>query len=397
MSRLIGNEAKYVQEVLSHEFRASKSGFMVRRLEAAFAERLGVNHAIAMSNGTATLHSILAAAGVGPGDSVIVPALTMASTSLAVVHAGATPVWADVCRDSWCIDTDSVERLLDENTKAIIAVALYGIPPDLDRLVSLCRSRNIVLVEDDAQCVFGTYGKRLAGTFGKASSFSFQSSKTLTAGEGGIVVTDDAKLADRIRSFSSLGYRPGITRDELQRPSAVRHETLGWNYRMSDLQAAVALAQLEDAEFHVNSRQNAAFAMSQDCRWLVKQSASYEHKSADWALTYRMENAPLTWEQFRNRFIAFGGDPFYACWLPNYQEPVFKDYDAEYCPVAESIQPNIVAFKTNYDLFDEAVEQNRILEKTIENCNKVPKEFPSEESSHERRESLKRRYEEMGI
>jgi perosamine synthetase len=398
MARLIGNETKYVQEVLSHEFRASKSGFMVARLERAFAEKLGMAHAIALCNGTATLHAILGALDIGVGDEVIVPALTMASTSLAVLHAGATPVWADVDRDSWCIDTESVEKLINERTRAVIAVALYGMPPDLDRLVSLCRSRNIVLVEDDAQCVFGTYGKRLAGTFGKASSFSFQSSKTLTAGEGGIIVTDDAKLAERIRSFSCLGYKPGVKREDIQSPQASRHFSIGWNYRMSDLQAAVALAQLEDAEFHVNSRQNAAFAMSQDCRWLVKQSATYECKSANWALAYRMENAPVSWEQFRNRFIAFGGDPFYACWLPNYQEPVFKDYDAEYCPVAESIQPNIVAFKTNYDLFDEAVEQDRILTKTIDDCVRgLVKEFPSEESSHERREALRRKYEDMGI
>ena len=381
MSRLIGNEAKYVQEVLSHEFRASKAGFMVRRLEDAFSKRLGVNHAIAMCNGTATLHSILAASGVGYGDNVIVPALTMASTSLAVLHAGANPVWADVCNDSWCIDVDSVERLIDERTKAIIAVALYGLPPDLERLAALARSRNIALIEDDAQCVFGTVGKRMAGTIGKASSFSFQSSKTLTCGEGGIVVTDDAKLAERIRSFSCLGYRPGVKREDIQHPGAIRHHSLGWNYRMSDLQAAVALAQLEDAEFHVNSRQNAAFAMSQDCRWLIKQSASYECKSAAWALAYRMENSPVTWEQFRNRFIAFGGDAPYACWLPNYQEPVFEGYDAD-CPVAEEIQPNIIAFKTNYDLFDEAVEQDRILNNTIDNCVRgLVDEFPSEESS----------------
>jgi perosamine synthetase len=212
----------------------------------------------------------------------------------------------------------------------------------------------------------------MAGGIGKASSFSFQSSKTLTAGEGGIVVTDDAILANSIRSFSCLGYKAGGSRDDIQHPGAIRHHKVGWNYRMSDLQAAVALAQVEDFDYHVNIRQNSAFAMSQDCRWLIPQSASYEHKSASWALCYRMENAPVTWEQFRNRFIAFGGDAPYACWLPNYMEPAFgQELDID-CPVAEEIQPRIIAFKTNYLLFDEAQEQDRILQRTIKNCETFP-------------------------
>ena len=109
---------------------------------------------------------------------------------------------------------------------------------------------------------------------------------------------------------------------------------------MADLQAAVALAQLEDIEYHVNTRQNAAFAMSQDCEWLIPQEANYEHKHACWSLAFRLsETAPVSWEQFREKFIALGGDPFYACWLPNYKEPVFKKWTNVDCPVAEEIQP----------------------------------------------------------
>ena len=378
MSRLAGNERKYIEEVLSHEFRASKAGFMVARLERAFAERFESSHAIALCNATATLHAILAGLGVGPWDEIITPALTMASTSLSVLHAGAIPVWADVCEDSWCIDPESVEQLINERTRAVIAVALYGMPPDMDRLAEICRTNDIVLIEDNAQGVGATYKGRLAGSFSVASSWSFQSSKTLTCGEGGIVLTNDEALAGRIRQVACLGYSPSNTRENIQNPTANRHYCLGWNYRMSDLQAAVALAQLEDIEYHVNTRQNAAFAMSQDCEWLIPQTAEYDFKHAYWSLAYRLEDAPVTWEQFRNRFLAFGGDPFYACWLPTYKEPVFQyegewpEYNTPECPVAEAIQPNIIAFKTNYDLFDEAQEQDAILQRTIENCEKFP-------------------------
>ena len=374
MPRLIGSELKYIQEVLHHEFRSSKAGFMVSRFEKAFAEKWGVSHAIAMCNGTATLHAILGSLDVRSGDSVICPSLTMASTSLAVLHAGATPVWCDVALDSWCLDPDKLEELIDERTRAIITVALYGIPPDMDRILQIADAHSIPVIEDDAQCVWGFYKGRLAGTIGKAASFSLQSSKTLTAGEGGVVVTDDSRLADRIREISNLGYPMGSTRERIQHPDAVRHGILGWNYRMSDLQAAVALAQLEDLDYHVNTRKNAAYALSEDCPWLIEQSADYEYKPACWSKAYRMENAPVTWEVFREKFIANGGDPFYACWLPNYKEPVFqkwlsdRDWKEKLCPVAEEVQPNIIAFKTNYDLFDEAIEQGKVLQKTIEEC-----------------------------
>jgi len=378
MSRLIGNELKYIQQVLFHEFRTSKAGFMVGRLERAFAERFDCAHAIAMCNGTATLHAIMGAADIGSGHEVICPALTMASTSLAVLHAGAIPVWCDVCEDSWCIDAERIEELINERTRAIITVALYGLSPDMDPIIELARKHNLLIIEDDAQAVGGTYKGRLVGTIGDASSFSFQSSKTLTCGEGGIIVTNDATKAETIRSFASLGYKTGFSREDIQKPGAIRHYSIGWNYRMSDLQASVALGQLEDIEFHINTRQNAAFALSQDCRWFIEQSASYEHKHAAWSKAFRLENAPVSWQGFREKFIENGGDPFYACWLPTYLEPMFNDlYNEDLglgpadCPVAEEIQPNILAFKTNYDLFDEALEQDRILQKTIEQCERL--------------------------
>lgn len=364
----MGNELRYIQEVLHHEFRASKSGFMVGRFERAFADRFGMAYGIALCNGTATLHACLEACAVGKGDQVITPSLTMASTSLAVLHAGATPIWCDVCEDSWCLNPDRLEKLINERTRAIITVALYGMPPDMDRILEIADAHGIPVIEDDAQCIYGSYKGRLAGTIGKAASFSLQSSKTLTAGEGGVVVTSDRTLAERIRSFSSLGYKSGVLREELQSPQARRHYVYGFNYRMSDLQAAVALGQLENVEYHVNTRTNAAYALSVDCPWMVEQTADYEYRHACWSKAYRLKNAPVSWEAFRRKFIENGGDPFYSCWLPNYREPVF-DRQAD-CPVADEIQPDIMAFKTNYELFDESVEQGNILESTIEKISR---------------------------
>ena len=345
--RLSGNERKYVEEVLSHEFRSSKSGFMVLRLEAAFADHFAVKHAVALCNGTATLHSILAALNCSPGDEIIVPALTMASTALCCLHAGLSPVFADVCKDSWCIDPESIKRLINERTRAIITVALYGMPPDMDRILEV--AGDIPVIEDDAQCVGGYYKGRLAGTIGKVASFSFQSSKTLTAGEGGIVITDDDKLAESIRSFACLGYPPGITKRDIQHPNATRHHGIGWNYRMADLQAAVALAQLENMESHVKQRQDAARNISFISG--IEQFASYDHVHAYWSKAYRLED--MGWDEFRAQWLAEGRELFYSCWLPNYKEPVFqkwlrdRDWPDPECPVAEEIQPKIVAFQTN--------------------------------------------------
>ena len=258
--RIGGNESMYIQEVLDSEFRSSKGSLMMRRLEEAFGKRFGTKYAISFVNGTATMHAALEAMNIGPGDEVIIPPLTMSSTTFAVLQANATPVFADVDPHSFQIDVDSIRQRITARTRAIITVALYGLCPDMDPIMELAESRGIMVIEDNAQCFLGTYKGRVVGTIGHCSSYSFQSSKHITSGEGGMILTGDLALAENIRKVQSLGYsgvtasKGKITKRDIQDPDYSRHVTMGWNYRMPELCCAVALAQIENIDLLVERR-----------------------------------------------------------------------------------------------------------------------------------------------
>lgn len=383
--RISLREVAYVMEVLRSEFRASKSAGMLQRLEAAFAQKFGVRYAISFINGTATLHAALAAAGVGPGDEVIVPPLTMASTSLAVLHAGALPVFADIDPDTWTISPDSIRERITERTKAIVPVAIYGLSPDMDAIMAIAEEHHLFVLEDDAQCFLGKYKGRLVGTLGHAASFSFQSSKHMTSGEGGMVITNDRDLADRIRKFNSLGYaavgaeQPKISKDEIQDPNYARHVTLGWNYRMPELCAAVALGQLERLDLLVGLRRKAASYFAQaveGCSWLTPQKVPEGYEHAYWTYVLRLDRDDITWHDFRAKFVEFGGEPFYGAWRLTYLEPAFQgkrfaDYQWQefgpgLCPVAEATQPRLIQLPTNYFSEDVMERQAEALARTID-------------------------------
>ena len=205
----------------------------VKQFEKEFAEWLGVKHAIAVSNGTVALHLALLALGVGSGDEVIVPDLTFASPANMVVLTGARPVFVDVTREYWCIDPKDFRRKITRRTKAVIVVHLYGHPADMDEVLEIARENNIYVIEDCAEAHGAEYRGRKVGTFGDIATFSFYANKIITTGEGGMVVTNDDELADKIRLMRDHGMRPRYW-----------HIVLGFNYRMTGLQAAVGIAQL---------------------------------------------------------------------------------------------------------------------------------------------------------
>lgn len=393
--RRIGDqEAKYVQEVLASEFSNSRGVDMVGRFERAYAQKFGRAFAIAEANGTTTLHSALVAAGVRAGDEVIVPPLTMASTAMAVLQTDAVPVFADVEEDTLQIDPKSIERCITPRTKAIMTVALYGLSPDMDPIMALARQHNLMVIEDDAQCFMATYKGHLVGTIGHLSSFSFQATKHMTAGEGGVVLTDDPELADAVRRFSVLGYasvsrKTGkVSKDDIQNPNYERHVSMGFNYRMSELCAAVSLGQLERLDELVRRRVDSAKLFIDAigaCGWLLPQTTPEDRTHSYWALAVRLVHPTVTWVEFRKKFMEFGGDGIYATWKLSYQEPMFQQknftgkekvleatYQGAYqswgpglCPVAERVQQQILAFKTNYWDWERAERQAEILKKTI--------------------------------
>jgi perosamine synthetase len=388
--RRIGDrERAYVEEVLASDFRVSAGATMTARLEHAFAELVQARYAIAFVNGTATLHAILAAAGVGPGDEVIVPPLTMASTALAVLHAGAVPVFADVDADTFNLDPRSAAARITTRTRAIMPVALYGLPADLEGLTRLAEDRGVCLIEDDAEAFLASIDGRPIGAIGDAGSFSLQSSKQLTSGEGGLVSTNDGDLAERIRRFNSLGYaavgasRGAIAKDAIQDPGYARHLSVGFNYRMPELCAAVALAQVERAHELLERRIAVARlfgAALLGASWLVPQDTPPGMTHTYWTYALRLADPGVGWHQFRDVFLAEGGDPFYGAWRLTYLEPLFavgcpvcrracdgqhQNYGPGLCPVAEELQPRLIQMKTNYWRWEDAERQADALARTI--------------------------------
>ena len=217
-----------------------RAGEYPRRFEAAFAEYVGRRHAIALPSCTSALHLALAAAGVGPGDRVVVPDATWIASAAPVDYVGATPVFADVDRESWCLDAGALERAITPEVKAVIPVDLYGNMPDMAALQAVCARHDVALIEDAAEAVGSEHGGRRSGAFGVASTFSFHGSKTLTTGEGGMLLTDDDELYERCRFLADHGRPPG--------DRAFRNTEVAFKYKMSALQAALGLAQLERVE-----------------------------------------------------------------------------------------------------------------------------------------------------
>ena len=377
-------EARYVRQVLENQFSNSRYGEFICRLEEGFAKRFGVRYAVAQVNGTATLHSALVAAGVGVGDEVIVPPLTMMSTTFSVLQAGAVPVFADVDPSTFTIDPVSIGACITPKTKAIITVSLFGLPPDMDPIMELATEHDLCVIEDDAQCFLGYYKNRIAGSIGHMASYSFQISKHLTCGEGGVLISNDEDIAERARRFGSLGYasvgadasKAKVTREAIQDPAYERHAVLGWNYRISDLSAAVALAQTERIEELVARRglnANLYAEAHRGCSWLRPQVVSDDCVHSWWTYPLRLDNeGAFDWRKFRKKYVDFGGDGIYAAWQLNYLEPVLRGqklgsqlFEVGLCPVAESLQPKLLLFKTNYMNSKRAERQAEALKDTI--------------------------------
>jgi dTDP-4-amino-4,6-dideoxygalactose transaminase len=216
--------------------------------EEKFAAWQGSKYAISAATGTAALHVALSALGIGPGDEVIVPSYTFIATSFSVVQAGAIPRFADVNLDDHCISVESAEKLVNERTRAIIPVHLYGNVCDMDQILAFAKDHNLFVIEDNAEAFGGAYKGKKTGTLGHMAACSFCQNKTFTTGgEGGMVTTDDEDLAWKARSFRDHGYdvKERLNLLELEQKLPYIHNMVGWNYRMTEMQSAIGLAELE--------------------------------------------------------------------------------------------------------------------------------------------------------
>lgn len=235
---LAGREKEYVNQCLDSTWISSKGDF-ISRFERGFAEYIGANHATSVSNGTVAIHLALEALGIGSGDEVIVPALTYIASVNTIIQTGAKPVFVESLEASWQIDPEDVRRKITSRTKAVMGVHLYGLPCNMVELQKICQEYELLLVEDCAEA-FGTYYEgQHAGTFGDISTFSFFGNKTITTGEGGMVVAKNKSVIDKAYHLKNQGV------------SAAReywHDIVAYNYRMTNICAAIGLAQLEKAD-----------------------------------------------------------------------------------------------------------------------------------------------------
>lgn len=256
---LVGEEeVAAVREVLLSGMYVS--GKKVQEFEARYADYIGAKHAVMVNSGTAALHLVLDALGVGPGDEVIVPALTFFSTATAVIHQNAIPVFADI-DEHYCMDPDSVEQVITERTKAIIPVHYFGYMADMNRLMEIARKHNLKVIEDCAQAHGAEYYGKKAGAIGDAGAFSFFATKNMTTGEGGGITTNDEEIAKRAKLTRAHGM---INRDD--------HALLGYNYRMTEIEAAFGMVQLAKLDDFNQARiRNSEYILDRlrDLDWLA--------------------------------------------------------------------------------------------------------------------------------
>lgn len=245
---LAGNEKKYVIDCLDSTWISSK-GKYINEFETSFAKYIGIQHAASVSNGTVAIHLALIALGIGPGDEVIVPTLTYIASVNPIVYTGATPVFVDSLHSTWQMDPEDVRKKITNKTKAIMAVHLYGHACDMDELSKIAKEYDLFLIEDCAEAIGSKFKDQHVGTFGDIATFSFFGNKSITTGEGGMVVTNDETLYQRAIHFKGQG---------LAKHRQYWHDVIGYNYRMTNICAAIGLAQLEQVDSFLSRKKEIA-------------------------------------------------------------------------------------------------------------------------------------------
>lgn len=313
------DERKNIAEVM--ESGRFVQGPFVKQFEEKWADYVGVDHAVAVTNGTVAIQLALNALGLEPGDEVIVPSLTFGSTATAVVHQGGIPVFADIDRDLYTLDHHDLERCISDRTVAIMPVHLYGQPAEMDEIREFAESRDIAVIEDAAQAHGAKYRGNRVGSIGDVGCFSFYATKNITSGEGGMVTTDDEELAEELRSLRNHGL---ANRDT--------HEQMGYNYRMSELHAAVGAKQVERLpEFNAKRRRISERLADElgDLDWLEPVTVpEYVDHAYFWApFEVRTDVIGLSgkkvWRQLKKR----GVETRHRYNKPLYEQPVFVEHE----------------------------------------------------------------------
>jgi len=347
---LNGNERRYVDECLETNWISSKGRF-IERFEAGFADACDVGHGISCTSGTAALHLLLHAMDVGAGDEVIVPASSIIATANTVRLTGARPVFVDSEPRSFGIDPANAAERITARTKAIVAVHLYGHPCDMDALRAIAEQHDLWLVEDAAQAFGASLHGRRAGGLGHAAAFSLYANKLITTGEGGMIVTDDDLLAALLRSLRDQAFSP---------ETHFWHHYLGFNYRMTNLQAAIGLAQLEQAEDLVEARIAHAARYDAGLRDLpgIRLPARTDRvRNVFWMYAILVDDAFGMDRDALMAALGAAGIESKTFFIPMHLQPIYYDAaDNEAFPVAEDIAVRGLYLPSSSGLRDEEID-----------------------------------------
>jgi len=323
-------------------------GEFVDKFEADFAGIIGTKYAISASSGTSALHLALLAAGIGSGDEVIVPAFTFVAPANMAIETGARPVYVDIDPRTWCIDVNEVKKSITPKTKAIVPVHVYGNVCDMAALLKVSKDNGIYLIEDVAEAAFSKYKGKYAGSFGDLGCFSFQATKTITMGEGGAVVTNDAKLNERVRIMRSHGMRED---------KRYWHDLLGYNYRLTNLQAALGCAQLENLDKIVKEKvriYNRYFRNLSNLPGIDFQHISRGVEPVIWAVAVKID--PHHFKGDRDYLIAELLRRNIETRPGFYPFSVMPLYKAKPMPIAELIGRNVISFPSYLAISDEKID-----------------------------------------
>ncbi len=332
---LEGNEEKYVQDCIESGW-ISSAGKYIDQFEKEFSKFCQTKHGVACSNGTTALHLALEVAGIGKGDEVIIPTFTMIATANAVIYSGAKPVLVDAEKETWNINCGKIKEKITEKTKAIIPMHTYGHPVDMDPLMELAERHNLLVIEDAAEAHGAEYKGRRAGSLGHMGCFSFYANKIITTGEGGMIVTDNDEFAERAR----------LLRNHAFSEPRFRHEELGFNYRMTNIQAAIGVAQMEYADTLVQRRiknANLYNSLLKDIPGITLPPEKAWAKNVYWMYGILIEAGfRVTAAQLREKLKKNGIDTR-SFFLPMHQQPLYAKNDERFpntngrFPIAEEL------------------------------------------------------------
>lgn len=330
---LTGKELQYVDDCLKTNW-ISSAGKYIAEFEKGFAAYCKVKYGIATTNGTTALHLALATLGIGKGDEVIIPTFTMAACAFSVIYTGAKPVLVDSEPETWNMDVGQIERKVTPRTKAIMPVHIYGHPCDMDPIMNIARKHHLYMVEDAAEAHGATYKGKMTGSMSDIGSFSFYANKIITTGEGGMIVTDDEKLAERARRLKDQAF---------SRERRFLHTDLGFNYRMTNVQAAIGLAQLESIDRFVEMRRKNASLYNRLLKGVPGITLPVEKnwaKNVYWMYSIVIENEFGMSRDDLMSFLREKGVDTRTFFIPMHVQPAFKNmglFEGERYPVSEKL------------------------------------------------------------